>query len=307
MPSLANIHPPLHAIVAGMPGAGKTGSLACLANAGFKLRIISFDKMANIAPLEQHTKPECLANIDVLFFEDQLSDSSKFIGVKGLPTAFADAFRAMDKWAYKEDGQEVDLGRSRDWGPDTVVVLDNLTSMGEAGFRRAMAALGKTSLNTTQQLWGLAMKDQAAFLERAMSNKNRFHFIALSHLKMVGPKDLAKDDDALTKELKERAADLIPTRLYPTALGQELPRNISGQFSTAIEAERQVDRLGKEKRVLKTVSGAEFDSKVPTRKSLPATLPVEDGLLTILEAVCGPKEKLFEAAEKFYAEQRKET
>ena len=307
MASLANIHPPLHAIIAGYPGSGKTGSLACLANAGFKLRIISFDKMANIAPLEQHTKPECLDNIDALFFEDQLSDSSKFIGVKGLPTAFADAFRAMDKWAYKEDGVEVDLGRSRDWGPDTVVVLDNLTSMGEAGFRRAMAALGKTSLNTTQQLWGLAMKDQAAFLERAMSNKNQFHFIALSHLKMVGPKDLAKDDDALTKELKERAADLIPTRLYPTALGQELPRNISGQFSTAIEAERQVDRLGKEKRVLKTVSGAEFDSKVPTRKSLPATLPVEDGLLTILEAVCGPKEKLFEAAQKFYTTQGKET
>ncbi len=59
----------------------------------------------------------------------------------------------MDRWKYTEDGEEVDLGASKDWGPDTVVVLDSLTAMGTAAFRRQMSLMNKTPLNTTQQLW----------------------------------------------------------------------------------------------------------------------------------------------------------
>jgi hypothetical protein len=282
MAKLSNMKPPVRLLLEGYPGSAKTGSLAALANAGWKLRVLDFD--SNLDPLVQYTTPEGLDNIDVITCEDKLKQSGKFIGASGLPTAFETALKAMDNWKYKdEEGNEVDLGKSKDWGPDTIVVLDSLTSMGKAVMRRAMSVMNKTPLNTTQQLWGLAMADQEAFIEMLTSPMNRHHTIVLSHLKMVGPKDVAASDDELTKELKARVADVVPTRLYPSALGQQLPQTVASHFPAVVLAETQI-KLNKPRRVLRFSSGNEIDLKLPTDK-ITGDLPVEDGLLTIFKAL----------------------
>lgn len=277
-----NKSPAARIMIVGYPGTGKTGGLAALANAGYKLRILDFD--GNLEPLIQFTDPDKLENIDILSFQDKLRSGQKFVEVAGLPTSFGDAFKAMDRWKYTdEDGEEIDLGQSKDWGADTVVVLDSLTAMGIAAKRRAMAMLNKTPLNTTQQCWGLAMQDQEAFIEKLTSPANRFHVIVTAHLKMIGPKDITAGDDALTKELKEKAAEVVKTRLFPSALGVALPPMIGGHFPTLILAETEF-KAGKDRRVLRTKPRPELDLKVPA-PNIPATLPLEDGLLQIFEAL----------------------
>lgn len=272
----------LRGLLAGYPGAGKTGALACLANAGLKLRVLDFDH--NLEPLLMYTKPECLSNIDVLSFEDVMRDGPKHMQPNGLPKAFSGALKAMDRWKYTgEDGQEVDLGPSKEWGPDTVVVLDSLTTMGTAAFRRAQAVLNKTALNTTQQVWGLAMADQEAFIEKLTSPSNRFHVIVLSHLKMISPKGIVSGDDELTKSLKEAAAEIIPTKLFPSALGQQLPQFIGAHFPTLLLVERVI-KGGKLNRVIRSETGPELDLKLPAI-NVPSVLPIEDGLLTIFNSV----------------------
>lgn len=266
---------PVRILLMGNPGAGKTGSLACLANAGFKLRVLAFDKESNMMPLLLHTRPECRANIDILFFEDRMRAGQRFIEPIGVPSAFADAIKAMTNWPG--------LGASKDWGPETVVVLDGITSMGTASMRRAMAMANKTPLNRTQQVWGFAMDDQDNFIELMVSNANRFHFIALSHTKMIGPKDVTNSDDDLSKTIKQQAADLVETRLYPSALGRELPRNIARHFPCALLIESEFK--GKTvRRVIRTVQRPELDLKVPA-SSLADSLPIEDGLLTVFRAL----------------------
>lgn len=270
-------------LIVGYPGAAKTGSLASLANAGYKLRILDYD--GNIEPLLQYVDEDKLANIDVIQLEDKLRSGQRYIEPLGIPTAFADGLDMMDEWKYRdpETGEEISLGKSKDWGPDTIVVVDSLTSMGRAAKRRAMKMLNKTPLNFTQQAWGLAMADQEAFIEKLTSTKNKFHVVVLAHLKMVGPKDTLKDDDDLTKELKERAADIIPTKLFPSALGVALPPEIGGHFPVIVKADFKV--IGKTvKRFLRTVPTADLDLKVPL-KGLDAEVDLSDGLLKILEAL----------------------
>lgn len=272
---------PVRAMLVGYPGAGKTGALASLANAGYKIRFLDFD--GNTEPLLRFTKDEFLKNIDIQLFEDKLRNGQSFIEPLGQPQAFKQALDAMDQWKYTdEDGTLVDLGKSKDWGCDTVVVLDSLTALGTAAFRRVQNRLNKTAINTTQQVWGIAMTEQEAFIEKMTSNTNKFHVIVLAHLKMISPKDVAKDDSDTTKALKERAAELIPTRLFPSALGQALPPMIGGHFPTLLLVEPEYKPGNKVQRVIRTVPRPELDLKIPA-PDLPASLPIDTGLAEIFK------------------------
>lgn len=273
---------PVRCMLVGYPGAGKTGSLAALANAGFKLRVLDFD--GNLKPLLQYTSKEALGNIDILSFEDKTKAGPQYIVNDGIPSAFFNALKAMDRWSYKEDnGTEVDLGSSKDWGPDTVVVLDSLTSMGEAAKRRAMHVMNKTPLNMTDGVWGLAMKEQEAFVERLTSPTNRHHVIVLAHLKMIAPRDVRKGDSELAMRLKEQVADMIQTRYYPSALGWQLPQFIGAHFPTIVLAETRYKGTTP-RRVLCYQPREELDLKLPAL-GLPHELDVGDGMLKIFDAL----------------------
>ncbi len=272
-------------LLLGYPGSAKTGALACLANADYKLRILDYD--GNLEPLLLYTDPDKLKNIDVIQLEDKLRSGPQFIEAAGIPTAFSKGVQMMMHWKYTDpdSGEEVDLGiPSKDWGPDTILVIDSLTSMGKASKRRAQKMMNKTPLNTTQQVWGLAMEDQEAFCEITTRPSNKFHVIMIAHLKMIAPPDATKGDTDLTKDLKERAADLIPTRIYPSALGQALPPEISGHFPTVLLADWEVRGKDKVRRFIRTVPKTELDLKCPV-KDMPAEIDLSDGLLKVIEAL----------------------
>ena len=130
------------------------------------------------------------------------------------------------------------------------------------------------------------MQDQFAFLSKIMSGANRFHVVVTAHLKNVGPKDITPSDSDATKEIKERMVDLVPTRVYPSALGQQLPPLIGQLFSTVLLSEVKHGPGTKVSRVLRSVAGKEIDLKLPTN-DLPAELPQTDGLLQVFKATTG--------------------
>jgi len=270
-------------LITGYPGAGKTSSLASLANAGFKLRYMNFD--GNYESMLQYTKPEFRHNIDILNFEDKLTLQGPIIGVAGMPTAFANAFKALDNWKYKEGEQEYNLGSSKDWGADTIVVLDGLTGLSDSAMAYARAALNKTILNTTRAVYGVASANVGAFLSRLTSTQNTHHVIVISHLKIIGPEGAADGDDDFAKSLKEAKADIIPTRLFPSAVGRQLPQQVAGHFPVVIAAEAKTYG-NKVRRVLLADAQPNQDTKLPIQdlEKLGA-LPIETGLLTIFDAL----------------------
>jgi len=287
-------------LVLGHPGSGKTGSLAALANAGFKLRIIDLD--GNPEPLLQYVDEDKLDNIDIVTLEDQITDDGEYAGPKGVPSAFTRAMRLLDRWRYLDPEGEAeldkatnapkvdkagnvirwrDLGRPADWGPDTILVTDGMTGVGAAAFRRARVNLNKTPLNTTRSVWTLAINDLQSYVNRVTDGTLKCHSIMLSHLKLIGPKGEEGDDSTLTKSIKAAAAEHIPTRYYPSALGRDYAGNVSGDFPNVIRAE-----VKRGKRLLTWKPTEEVDLKLPGKRvDALGELTIDDGLLKIFRAL----------------------
>lgn len=276
---------PVRAFLAGYPGSAKTGSIAPLINAGFKVRILMYDKIGNLAPLFTYSNKEMLAkNVDICVLEDKMRVGKDFVEPMGVPTAFIRGLQMLDHWKYTDAaGKEVDLGASKDWGLDTIVVVDSITSMGTASLNRAQKLMNKTPLNRTDRVYGLAMDEQSEFVKKLFSSSNRHHSLLLAHLKMIGPKDIRKGDSDIAQDIKKDIAKMVDTRLFPSALGWQLPQFIGGEAPIILRYITEY-KMGKVKRTIRTTPMEEFDVKLPAL-NIPSTLDVSDGLLKIFEAL----------------------
>lgn len=275
-------------LLAGYPSSGKTGAIAALLNVGYKVRMIDFE--GNYEPLINFTDERALANLDIVTVQDKfrISPEGDLI-VDGIPTAFNDGIKLMQEWTYKDaTGEKVSLGASKDWGRDTVVVVDGLTSLGEAALRRAMKMMNKTPKNMTSAVWGFAVADALNFIKAINRRTNNFHVIFLAHLSMIGPNDYINQNDdkdenaAIKAEKMEAVSDgLIPVRLYPKGVTKNQSTTIHKEFPIMLRAE-QVSKQGKTVRVLKTIEGPAIDLKFPA-KDTPKEVPLETGLATLFE------------------------
>lgn len=267
---------PVHMMLVGFPGSGKTGSLVSLAEAGWRLRIIDLD--GNLAPIWAHAGPAARARIDTVRLRDTLTLRGGTMVPKGTPKAFEQAFaNAIESW---KDGAE----KPSEWGLETVLVIDSLTALGEAAMRKVEHMTNRTPLNRTQQTWGAAITMLDLFL--AELRNLQCHVILIGHLKIIGPsvpdKDLSKTNPELYDRLVEAAA-LVPPRLCPNVLGQALPPTIAGRVPILIAAENK--EIGRSvKRVLITNPRPHMDVKFPAG-GVPTELPIETGMRTLFEAL----------------------
>ena len=282
MTALAKVQYPKVMIV-GYPGGGKTGSLTSLPPAGYELRIINMK--GNPDPLFAFLDKKYWPMVDIVNVEDKLKAGAKRIATPGAPTAFNTALSLMDHWTYTdpETGEVVDEGKPDDWGPKKILVLDTMTALGRACMRRQCFMTNRVEKGPRPRDWLSAQGDQDACMEILTSQAKACPVIVIAHLKLIGPKETETDDDAATKEVKAKAVEVVPFRLFPSALGRALPPTIAEHFGTCLLAELDTDRKPY-KRVLRTISTDNLDLKTPVAKA-PVTLPLESGLATIFEAL----------------------
>lgn len=282
----------LKLMISGFPKSGKTGSIVALLDAGFEVGLLDFD--GNPDPLLSFTKPEMLNNLSIVTCQDILGfgqgptqKGKEFVQIQNEPTALRKGLLALNNWTKADP--EHDWGPVRSWGTNRVLVLDSLTSMGDAAFERIRFINNRGRGTTYDSDFGAAMDDQSATLAKLMSSEYHCHVICMAHLKMIGPKleRMTKDDSADLVEIKTTLSknniDNIPTRLYPSALGRALPPMILRHCPASIIAEARDD-----KRVFITKPRADIaaDIGVPGRLAKDI-LPIESGLLDIMEAVTG--------------------
>lgn len=113
----------------------------------------------------------------------------------------------------------VDLGSVDSWGPDTALVIDGLTGLGDAAMKSVIG--GK--MDRDQKDWGLA-QNMLENVIRRLCDACRCHFVLLSHV--------------------EREADPLggTSKITVSTLGAKLAPKIPPMFSDVILAKR----LGKE-------------------------------------------------------------
>lgn len=274
---------PVRMLLSGFPGSGKTGALASLANAGWKLRILDFD--GNYEVLKHYVKPN--ADVDIVSFEDPVRMGSRTMGVDGVPTAFVDADRLLDRWRYKDGDNWTDLGASKQWGKDTIVCLDGATGLARACWYKALVLTNSRADGDMRRVYDLAGGEFTAFIQRCTSSSNGYHFLCISHLRIIGPPEVGRTDDETVKEAKRFQGNAIPLRLYPDAVGTKVSFKIAGDFPAHIRA-RVDDTTGKPKRVLDYMPTTEVDLKLPaSEEALKALgkLDAADGLVKIFAAL----------------------
>jgi len=248
---------PVRALYIGDSGAGKTGSLFSLLQAGYTIRMLDLDNNADsLIRLCQHHDPKLLERLDIISVRDKFRASQMTgLEVSGQPKAWVDALKYLNKW---DDGTTI-----AEWDSNTIFVLDTLTSAGRAAFHWAR---GMNPSSKDPRQWYAAGQDSLkTMLELLTTPDWKCHVLVLSHI------DLVERDDGTTKG-------------YASSLGKALGPQIAKVFPTLIMAESK-GTGDKITRTITTRPTALVDLKNPIPFAMEGRYPLETGMASIFKAL----------------------
>lgn len=238
----------------GNSGAGKTGALTSLVEAGYELRIIDMDSgLDALIHLVRASDPSLLEKIEFNTFRDKIKMTASGPKVVGSPKAYVNALDALEEWPD-------DKSDPAEWGPGRVLVVDSLTRMGDAAFHWAKAA---DPTNRDPRRWYKTAQDLIRdLLANLTSDGFNTNVIVISHIELV-------DTQGVTKG-------------YASAIGKALGPKIPSYFNTFILSETKGSGE-KMKRMIKTIPNPTIDHlKTPSPK-MEAEYDIKDGLAKIFK------------------------
>jgi hypothetical protein len=235
-------------LLTGDSGSGKSGALASLVAAGYKLRILDMDN--GLDPLKTFVLRECPDRIDNVEFRTLRDDvKTTTTGIKpDKPKAFATAMKMLDNWKY----DDVDLGDPGEWGPDCIVVLDSLSFFSDSAFDWA-ESLNPTAKDPRQWFYTAQQMVEGA-LSLLTSGSFKTNVIVTAHVRY------SNTDDGGQKG-------------YPNAIGSALGPTIPRYFNHWAQCQNKAG-----KRTIQTAATATFDLKNSRPFEMEKTYDLSDGL-----------------------------
>jgi len=217
---------PPRVLVYGDPASGKTGALAQLANAGYRLLIHDFDQNARVigSYLKPGTGDVYLSTYEVA----KMTGTNLFAGNRA--DAAQAALKEMRRFCqmlqhWKTETE--DLGPSIELTAKDVVVLDSGTFLGELLFMAAKADPEANKHTPTQ--YRLAGEYYAAILDYLCGKKMGASVVVLTHITQTGEKDSEGKFIGKPKDI-------------PVAIGEKMSKRMPSYFSDIWRLE--VDRTG---------------------------------------------------------------
>jgi hypothetical protein len=241
----------------GDSGAGKTGSLASLAKAGYNLYILDLDKGTDVLLDLLKSDPEAMARIDVEQCSDEYGNQAgKLVPTK--VTGFTRAIQMLDNWPGK--------GKLNTWTPKDVLVVDSFTLLGKMALNYVLQMNGRVAGPPQLQDWGAAMSMQENVIAMLYSSSITCNVIVTAHVKY-----LQDDGDAVKVG-------------YPEALGKKLSPTIGRYFNGVIQAQTQGTGANAKQKIL-TKSKGLIELKTPAPNSVKPEYELASGLAEYFAAV----------------------
>jgi hypothetical protein len=241
---------PIRLLLMGEAATGKTGALAQLANAGYRLMIHDFDQNERVIAdhLKEGHAPVYVQTYDVARLTNNgMLDTGKAVEQQAVKEL--NRFAAQLKH-WNMDGD--DLGTWDTWTPKDVVVIDSTTFMSRM---LMLAAPQHPKANANEKThYKFAGEFQTKLLTDLTSKNNGASVIVISHLKQTGDRDT--DGNIIGN-----------VRNIPTGIGVAESKSMPTYFTDIWEI--QINATGK--REIKTAA----TSKTALRASSPSINPVE--------------------------------
>ena len=299
---LDQIIAPVKIMMIGENGSGKTGSLASLVCAGYKLRIIDTDKGVKILksllldPHYPYAKIIKEKNIDlsqaVRYREVDIPMSMRRVIEKDsygkitrdemllAPTnanGWNDACNMLSDW---REGEE-NFGKAATWGNDTVIVIDSFSTLSMMCYYFIQQLNGRLGAREDgydfQRDVGAAQGQLRRLLEMLSSSGIKCNVVLISHITRV---DMQQ---GFNQSPEQRARDNKPVdaKGYPAAIGRALSPTM-GKFYNDIY---QVEQSGSGTSVTRNISTVPLNN-VAAKNSvyLESKYPVSTGLAEIFAA-----------------------
>lgn len=241
--------------------SGKTTALASLVNAGYNLRILDMDNLLD--GLKERVLAECPDKIDNVEFRtlrDKYKSSPLGIVLDGPAKAFVDALKMLDNWKY----DDVDLGPPKEWGSDSILVIDSLSRLCDAAydFHAFMMKPGKSGEIDGRAVYGQAQDAVEMVLANLTSKTFETNVIVICH--------------GTYMELPDKT-----TKIFPQGVGQKLSPKIPQYFPVYVRLKNTAG-----KRTLQIESDIMIDLAMPRMNAFKEkTLPVDTGLATIFQTL----------------------
>lgn len=253
MPSLADHQGAslIRALYIGDPTTGKTGSLASLVAAGYKIGILDFDnKLSVLKHFVMQTCPEKIGNVSAITLRDKYKSTNNGPIVQ-TPKAYVEGVKFLNEWEDKSIPSE--------WGPDHILVLDSGSSMGVAAMEWAKGM--NPGAKDPRQWYFTAQQSFLNMIQLLTSETFNTHVIVISHVNW--------------KEMQDGT-----TKGWANAIGSALGPQLGRYFNCILLA----DKAGQGKnvrRVIRTVQTDTIDLITPAPFKIDGELPLDTGLATI--------------------------
>ncbi|MCG3776517.1 MAG: hypothetical protein JW395_3376 [Nitrospira sp.] len=242
-------------------GAGKTGLLATLANAGHKLRVLDFDNGLDV--LASYLTPKGVENVIFETLSDDIANSAA--------TAYMRARTLIyNGWKTESDG---DLGHITKWGPDTTLVIDTLSGLSDACLRDVLKKNGKRPQdNPAQADWGTAQREITNLLTYVLGDAVKCNVVVNTH-----PVLITDESDI--------------TRMYPNSCGRGLSTRVGTFFNNVFRIDVKPDG----KRVIRT----QADHRTTLKSAAPTVLAKEEAfdLAAVFDKIQGQAKTKLETKE----------
>lgn len=266
MPSLSNHQSAetLKMLLIGDSGTGKTGALASLAAAGYKLRVIDADNgldvLANIL-----SPGKGLENVEYI----TVREAMKPIGGKLVAqsaTAWPKITQTLGDW---RDG-DIKHGPIMGWEKDVIFVLDSLSFTSDYAMNYILQLNGRLNQQPFQADWGAAQTLVENLLQFLTSDVIKCHVIVTAHITYLG-----------------NEGENATLQGYPRSLGKALPPKIGTYFNTMLLMQRVgMGSTAKQKIYTRPTQRIGAKNSAPL-KVLPE-YPIETGLADYFKAVLVP-------------------
>ena len=254
------------ALLVGDPGAGKSGSFASLAGAGYNLRIIDVDNgldvLANL--LKDPKSIYGSEAINRVIFETVM-DKMRNVGGKLIPAqavAWQRVIGLLTNWP--------ELGSIVTWTPQDILIIDSMTILGNCAMNFVLAMNSRLGQRPQLSDWYDAQNLLEGLLQMLYDEAVKCNVIITSHIAFLGEENSA-----------------VATG-YPMALGKALPPKVGRYFNTILLA-RSTGAGNSVKRQILTSSTRMANGIVELKNTAPGKVkpeyPLETGLADYFKAI----------------------